>query len=157
MTISNVPPPRLHAVCRGWRHQFQTADFKPISGCCWQPISLFSLGHSLVRPVPRAFFDPDRQMSQPSRAGPVNRQHVSRVPVCFGLHRVHGALTGHVELGVTKGYTAHLTGQRKVSLRPRWSVPNVCCGCCWPCRELRDLLAFYGPDTLAQRCLLIGV
>ena len=28
-------------------------------------------GHSLVRPAPRAFFHPDRQISQPPRAGPV--------------------------------------------------------------------------------------
>jgi hypothetical protein len=27
--------------------------------------------HSLVRPAPRAFFRPDRQISQPPRAGPV--------------------------------------------------------------------------------------
>src|SRR6516164_9347689 len=32
--------------------------------------------HSLVRPAPRAFFHPDRQISQPSRAGPVKAGRV---------------------------------------------------------------------------------
>ena len=42
-------------------------------------LSFRSVGsHSLVRPAPRAFFRPDRQISQPPRAGPVKAGRVFR-------------------------------------------------------------------------------
>src|ERR1017187_8725040 len=41
-------------------------------------IVLFCWVHSLVRPAPRAFFRPDRQISQPPRAGPVKAGRVFR-------------------------------------------------------------------------------
>jgi hypothetical protein len=44
--------------------------------------------HSLVRPAPRAFFHPDRQISQPPRAGPVKAGRV------FAATRRALALTG---------------------------------------------------------------
>ena len=41
-----------------------------------------------------------------------DRKHVGRVPICFVLHGVHGALAGHVELRVAKGHPASLAAKR---------------------------------------------
>jgi len=47
----------------------------------------FSWAHSFVRPAPRAFFRPDRPISQPSRAGPVKVGRRSAVASCSVVSR----------------------------------------------------------------------
>ena len=60
--------------------------------------------HSLVRPGPRAFFHPDRQISQPPRAGAVKAGRVfrrlSRPPVGLGLDwPEHGGMVDRIGVG----------------------------------------------------------
>ena len=60
--------------------------------------------HSLVRPAQRAFFHPDRQISQPPRAGAVKAGRVfrrlSRPPVGLGLDwPEHGGMVDRIGVG----------------------------------------------------------
>jgi hypothetical protein len=61
-------PPRPHVTTTILGNSTCSAHIRPSERCV----------HSLVRPAPRAFFRPDRQISQPPRAGPVKAGRVFR-------------------------------------------------------------------------------
>src|SRR5260370_37151262 len=84
--------------------------------------------HSLVRPAPRAFFHPDRQISQPSRAGPVKSlpprrrglAAFSRPPERLGLDwPEHGGTLDR--LGLEAARTC--TGTARTLITPTRSTP----------------------------------